>query len=148
MTLHTGPRLAPAPSLPIERTSRCHGFDPSRRSTGSLWAGAADRGMAAETANTSASDGGKRVLAVASSRVNRVQSRPDFKEALMNRRTAATGIILGGVGLLVLAAAVPWVTPAPIKRQPTVSVEFLAQPADPQLPLAEFVTTASRLPPR
>jgi hypothetical protein len=66
----------------------------------------------------------------------------------MNRRTAATGIILGAVGMLALAAAVPWITPAPVERQAMVSVEFLAQPAEPQLPLEEIVTTASRLPSR
>lgn len=66
----------------------------------------------------------------------------------MNRRTAAAGIILGAAGLLALAAAVPWITSAPIERQPMVSVEFLAQPREPQLPLEEIVTTASRLPSR
>jgi hypothetical protein len=66
----------------------------------------------------------------------------------MNRRTAATGIILGAVGLLALAAAVPWIAPAPIERQAIVSVEFLALPGEPQLPLEEIVTTASRLPSR
>ena len=66
----------------------------------------------------------------------------------MNRRTAATGIILGALGLLALAAAVPWLTPAPIERQPKVSVEFLAQPGEQQLPQDEIVTTASRLPSR
>jgi len=64
----------------------------------------------------------------------------------MNRRTAATGIILGAVALLGLAAAVPWVTPAPVERQAVVSVEFLAQPGEAQRPLEEVVTTASRLP--
>ncbi len=66
----------------------------------------------------------------------------------MNKRTAATGIILGAVVLLALAAAVPWMTPAAIERQATVSVEFLAQPAEPQRPVEEIVTTASRLPSR
>jgi hypothetical protein len=66
----------------------------------------------------------------------------------MNRRTAATGIILGAVVLVALAAAVPWISPAPIERQPMVTVEFLAQPVEPQRPLEEIVTTASRLPSR
>ena len=66
----------------------------------------------------------------------------------MNNRLAATGIILGAVALLGFAAAVPWITPAPIERQVMVSVEFLPQPGEPQLSLEEIVTTASRLPSR
>ncbi len=66
----------------------------------------------------------------------------------MNRRTAVTGIILGAVVLLASAAAVPWFSPSPVERHATVSVEFLAQPAEPQPPLEEIVTTASRLPSR
>ncbi len=66
----------------------------------------------------------------------------------MNRRTAATGIILGAVVLLALAAAVPWITPSPGERHAMVSVEFLAQPGETQPPLEEIVTTASRLPSR
>jgi len=64
----------------------------------------------------------------------------------MTSRTVTTGIILGAVALLVLAAAVPKWAPPRVERRPTVSVELLAQPDAPKPPVQEVVTTASRLP--